>query len=104
MSSGKKSQDTGEWFFGIVGCGAIIFGVGVTVFDLMFDPVRSALLSLSFIMLGSLCLMVAVAKFLKNVDKNYFTNKPESQNQLGEGEIQDNHGKKAEAQASEAIY
>lgn len=65
----SKSSDTGERFFGIVGGGAIIFGVIVVLFDLMFDPMRSAIMSLLYILIGSICLMVAAAKFLNNTDK-----------------------------------
>lgn len=107
--SGKK-EDTGEKFFGIVGGCAILFGVGVTVFDLMFDPIRSAILSLAFIMVGSLCLMVAAAKFLKRMDKKFFSlNKDVVEKQAaGESDnktpAQDPHVKKTQAQRSEAAY
>ena len=71
MKQRKLQRDTrgSQKFFGIVGLLAIGFGVCVAFFDMMFDPTRSAILGVVYILLGSLCLMCAVAMFLRHLDQ-----------------------------------
>ena len=71
MSTNKTDHESGSIkFFAIVGGISFAFGVMIALFDLMYNPVFSALLSLMFIFIGSACLMVASAKFLQGLDKH----------------------------------
>ncbi len=58
-------------FFTLTGIITLIFGVSVTLFDIMYHPILSSLLGLAFIAIGSVCSLIAVGKFLKNMDSKY---------------------------------
>lgn len=75
MSANKTSSDSSTTkFFSIYALLGIGFGCAIALFDLMFNPILSALLGLIFIFVGSACAMVAAAKFLHAMDQRI--NKP----------------------------
>lgn len=55
-------------FFVIMGILGVGFGVGIALFDLMYDPILSALLSVLFIIAGGVCVMVGGSYFLKRLE------------------------------------
>jgi hypothetical protein len=86
----NKANDS-TYFFTFVGVACLVFGALISLYDLMYQPILSALLSLLFLVVGGSCSMIGVAGFLHAIDIQHFatggecakTAEHEPQNGLG---------------------
>lgn len=60
-------------FFTVVGVVCMIFGCLISLFDLMYSPLPSAILSLLFLIIGGVCSMVGVGGYLQAMDDAYIS-------------------------------
>lgn len=70
-SHANKVSDSTH-FFTFVGVACLIFGALVSLYDLMYEPILSALLSIMFLVVGGVCSMIGVAGFLHAIDVEHF--------------------------------
>ena len=68
-STQVQSKDNNIKFFAVVGMIVMAIGAIVSLFDVMYEPVMSALLGLTFLMIGGVCVMLAVWQYLMALDQ-----------------------------------
>ena len=71
-------------FFIVLGVVCMIFGCLITLFDLMYNPMSSAILSLLFLLIGGTCSMVGVGGYLHAMDDAYISSPPGEDAHLAE--------------------
>lgn len=66
--TGEKTDIQATKFFGAFGIIMVIFGATLALFDVMHDPIRSAITAILAMVVGGTCAMWAIGNFLQHIE------------------------------------